>query len=311
MAGERGNPMYFQYFTQIVSVVSLPRNDNATQSLGGERRKVRGAFWVQLIVPLFMRSPIIGKSEDMFTDIQVISLDAMGTLIGMRGNPAGIYFEVLRGLGHDVDKISRLLKEEGIFRRYWKEAEKRLPPGFIEERVDRFHHLKESPFAFWGLIFQVMFEDLQLETKDLIASVEAAYRKFTDPSLWAVEPTFRDLVCFSQARNIKLFVTSNWDFRLPGILKDLGIDTCFEQIITSALVGFEKPSAKIFQYLVSAARCNAEQILHVGDRLEDDFKGAQAARIKAVLYGSNRHEDLKFQSILQIHSLAKLTGLLI
>ncbi len=163
----------------------------------------------------------------MFTDIRAISLDAMGTLIGLRSNPADIYSEVLRGLGHDVDKISCLLKEEGIFRRYWKEAEKRLPPGFMEERVDRFHHLKESPYAFWELLFQVMFEDLYVEKKDLIPAVEAAYRKFTDPSLWVLEPTFRDLASFSRERNIKLFVTSNWDFRLHGILKDLGIDTSF------------------------------------------------------------------------------------
>ncbi len=246
----------------------------------------------------------------MFTDIRAISLDAMGTLIELRGNPAVIYFEVLGGLGHDVEKISRLLKEEGVFRRYWKEAEKRLPPGFLEERVDRFYHLKESPFAFWGLLFQVMFEDLQLEKKDLIPAVEAAYRKFTDPSLWVVEPTFRDLVSLSRERHIKLFVTSNWDFRLPGILKKLGIDTCFEKIITSALVGFEKPSAKIFQYLISAAQCNPEQILHVGDRLDDDFNGAQAAGLKAVIYGDNRHEDQRYQSIPQVHSLSKLTGLL-
>jgi putative hydrolase of the HAD superfamily len=246
----------------------------------------------------------------MFKDIRAISLDAMGTLIGLRRSAAVIYFEVLRDLGHDVDKISRLLKEEGIFRRYWKVAEKRLPPGFIEERVDRFHHLKEFPFAFWGLLFQGMFEDLQLDERDLIPAVEAAYRKFTDPSLWGVESTFQDLVNFSQGRNIKLFVTSNWDFRLPGILKNLGIDTCFEKIITSALVGFEKPSEKIFQYLVSAAQCNPGQILHVGDRLEDDFKGAQAAGLKAVLYGSNRQEGQKLQSIPEIHSLAKLTELL-
>jgi len=259
---------------------------------------------------LFAQKLFIGKSEDMFTDIRAISLDAMGTLIGLRRSPADIYFEVLRDLDHDVGKISRLLKEEGIFRRYWKEAEKRLPPGFIQERVDRFHHLKESPFAFWGLIFQVMFEDLQLDRKDLIPAVAAAYHKFTDPGLWAVEKTFRDLTDFSKARKIKLFVTSNWDFRLPGILKNLGIDTGFDKIITSALVGFEKPSAKIFQYLISAAQCDPEQILHVGDRLEDDFGGAQAAGLKAVLYGNNRPEGQHFQSIPQINSLTKLTGVL-
>jgi len=180
----------------------------------------------------------------------------------------------------------------------------------MEARLDRFHHLKEFPFAFWGLLFQVMFGDLQLDGRELIPAVEAAYHKFTDPGLWGVEPTFQDLVGFSRERNIKLFVTSNWDFRLTGILKNLEIDTCFEQIITSALVGFEKPSAKIFQYLVSAAQCSPEQILHVGDRLEDDFKGAEAAGLKAVLYGSNRQEDQSHPSIPRVDSLIKLVGLL-
>jgi putative hydrolase of the HAD superfamily len=249
----------------------------------------------------------MGKSEKVFSDIRAISLDAMGTLITLRTNPEAIYFEVLRSLGLDLEKISLLRKEQGIFRRYWKAAEKRLPPGFLRNRVDRFHHLKEFPFAFWGLLFQVMFEDLQLETRNLIPALEACYRKFTDPSLWVLEPTFEDFVTVSQDRNIKLFVTSNWDFRLPGILRDMGIGPCFEQIITSALIGFEKPSEKIFQSLVSAARCPPEQIVHVGDRLEDDFQGAQAAGLKAVLYGSNRQENQEHQPIPQVHSLIEVT----
>jgi FMN phosphatase YigB (HAD superfamily) len=88
------------------------------------------------------------------------------------------------------------------------------------------------------------------------------------------------------------------------------IEPSLEEIIPSALVGLEKPSAKIFQYLVSAAQCDPEQILHVGDRLEDDFNGAQAAGLKAVLYGDNRPEGQRFQSIPQVHSLAKLIALL-
>ncbi len=94
------------------------------------------------------------------------------------------------------------------------------------------------------------------------------------------------------------------------MLRNLGIDTFFEQIITSALVGFEKPSAKIFQYLVSAAQCDPEQILHVGDRLEDDFKGAQAAGLKAVLFRGNRQEVQRHQSIPKVDSLIKLIAFL-
>jgi FMN phosphatase YigB (HAD superfamily) len=57
-------------------------------------------------------------------------------------------------------------------------------------------------------------------------------------------------------------------------------------------------------------RANPEQMRHVGNRLDDDFNGAQAAGLKAVIYGDNRHEGQRYQSIPQVHSLLKLTALL-
>jgi putative hydrolase of the HAD superfamily len=225
--------------------------------------------------------------EGTFGDIQAISLDAMGTIIFLKRSAQEVYGDILRGLGHDTEKITPLTREPGLFRRYWKEAESRLPPAFLRDHVDRFAHYPDAPYAFWGLIFRVMFEDLRLPMEEVEGAVEAAYLRFSQPDLWAVEPTLPELVEFCAKGNLRLFVTSNWDFRLPKILRDLGVEPFFGQIITSALVGYEKPSEKIFHYLANAAGCAPGQILHVGDRVEHDVRGAERAGLKAALYGKD------------------------
>ena len=227
------------------------------------------------------------RGKEPFEDIQAISLDAMGTIIFLKRSAQEVYGEILRGLGYDPQKILPLTRDPGLFRRYWKEAESRLPPAFVRDHVDRFAHYPDAPCAFWGLIFRVMFEDLKLPENEITRAVEAAYLRFSQPDLWAVESTLPELVKFCAGEKVKLFITSNWDFRLPKILRDLGIEPFFSRVITSALVGYEKPSEKIFQYLAAAAGCAPGEILHVGDRMEDDLRGAEKAGLRAALYAKD------------------------
>jgi 2-haloacid dehalogenase len=252
--------------------------------------------------------------KEQFKDIQAISLDAMGTIIELKRSPQEVYAEILRELGHDPRKILPLTQEAGLFRRYWREAERRLPPNFLRDHIDRFGHYQETPYAFWGLIFRVMFDDLSLPRGELFKAAHTAYHRFAAPDLWSVEPTLRELAEFCGSRGIRLFVTSNWDFRLPQILKDLSMGSFFHEIITSASVGFEKPSEKIFHHLASAAGCAPVRILHVGDKVEDDVRGAREAGLRAVLYRKNidpAENDFPFpwvRSLKQIRGLLDLQG---
>jgi putative hydrolase of the HAD superfamily len=250
--------------------------------------------------------------EKQFQDIQAISLDAMGTILELKGNPQEIYGEILRDLGHDPRKVLPLTRETGLFRRYWREAEKRLPPSFLTDHIDRFAHYPQTPYAFWGLVFQVMFADLNLPGEGLFAAVDRAYHRFASPNLWGVEPTLGELAGFCEGRGILLFVTSNWDFRLPKILKDLGIEPFFREIITSASVGFEKPSEKIFHHLIGSAGCAAPQILHVGDKIEDDVRGAKGAGLQAALYRKGyppAEDDLPFAQVRSLKQIRELLDL--
>ena len=83
--------------------------------------------------------------KEMVEDIRTVSPDAMGTLIDLKRSPQEIYRKILRDLGHDPQKILPLIQDPGLFRRYCREAEKRLPPSFLAEHVDRFAHYREPP----------------------------------------------------------------------------------------------------------------------------------------------------------------------
>ena len=244
-----------------------------------------------------------------YRDIHAISLDAMGTLIELRATPQTIYHDILRDLGHAPEKISPLLTDPNRFRRYWRQAEDRLPASFLGEHEDRFHNYDDAPYAFWGLIFEIMFDDLGLASESRLVALETAYQRFAQPDIWLVEPTFFELLDFCRSRHIRMFVTSNWDTRLPELLARLGISEHFAMIITSALVRYEKPSPLIFDFLVNAAGCLPEQVLHVGDDPDLDVVGAEQAGLQAALYSRDSNDTTGSRAAAVVHSLKEIVGL--
>jgi len=61
-----------------------------------------------------------------------------------------------------------------------------------------------------------------------------------------------------------------------------GLDGLFQFIVFSQDCGVEKPDPRFYQIAVAVSGCSKEQLLHVGDSLENDFIGASNAGIKSV-----------------------------
>jgi 2-haloalkanoic acid dehalogenase type II len=78
---------------------------------------------------------------------------------------------------------------------------------------------------------------------------------------------------------IPLAVVSNWDARLPEILRRLGVDRLFETIVTSAEAAAAKPDPRIFELALARLRVAPEQVLHVGDDPWDE-EGARRAGLR-------------------------------
>jgi REG-2-like HAD superfamily hydrolase len=94
--------------------------------------------------------------------------------------------------------------------------------------------------------------------------------------------TIEALECF-RAAGCRLGVLSNWDDTLEPFLAQLGIRDYFECVISSYMVGVEKPDPEIFTYALRAVGVEAARAWHVGDDVVFDYLGAVAAGMRPVL----------------------------
>ncbi|MGB1376296.1 MAG: HAD family hydrolase [Miltoncostaeaceae bacterium] len=109
-----------------------------------------------------------------------------------------------------------------------------------------------------------------------------------------------------EARGVRMAVVSNWDAALAGHLHRLGVADRLAVVLASAAVGAAKPDPEIFLQAARAMDVDPAAVLHVGDRRREDYEGARAAGMRAVLLdrtGTLRGPDV-------VHSLDQVaTGI--
>ncbi len=106
---------------------------------------------------------------------------------------------------------------------------------------------------------------------------------FRRPGSWAIYddvlPTLEDL----RERGLALAVISNWDSHLPRLLEALGLSAFFRVVSVSAIEAIGKPEAEIFHRTCARLGVAPAEALHVGDSARDDYEGARAAGLSALL----------------------------
>ena len=80
-------------------------------------------------------------------------------------------------------------------------------------------------------------------------------------------------------------VISNWSEDLHALLAGLGLSEPLEFTLTSAEERCEKPDAEIFHRALERAGVSPENALHIGDSPRNDYDGARAAGMDALLLG--------------------------
>ncbi|MGA2470433.1 MAG: HAD-IA family hydrolase [Solirubrobacteraceae bacterium] len=86
-----------------------------------------------------------------------------------------------------------------------------------------------------------------------------------------------------RAAGVRLAVVSNWDISLHDVLAGTGLQKAVDFVVTSAEAGHSKPDPAIFTAALARAGVSPEEVVHIGDSLEEDVAGARAAGIEAVL----------------------------
>jgi len=85
-------------------------------------------------------------------------------------------------------------------------------------------------------------------------------------------PALREL----RELGLRIICVSNWDYALPEVLELVGLDGCFDGVVTSATAGSRKPEPGIFEVALEAAGCAVAEAIHVGDSPADVI-GARGA----------------------------------
>jgi len=117
------------------------------------------------------------------------------------------------------------------------------------------------------------------------------YTTFATKQYWRV---FDDVVPFInilKERKLRLAVLSNYDERLPLILRDLNLINYFDFILASGMIGHEKPSKEFFILAEQLANVKKDEILHIGDDVKKDFEGARNMDWDAALLLRNSPYD--------------------
>jgi putative hydrolase of the HAD superfamily len=121
--------------------------------------------------------------------------------------------------------------------------------------------------------------------RDLVTELRPVFRPDGRASvLWrAVMPQVPEALALMRDRGLTLVVVSNSDGTAERSLEAAGLRPYLDLVIDSAIVGYEKPDARIFEHALRESGSQPERTLHVGDLYHADVMGARAAGIHALL----------------------------
>jgi putative hydrolase of the HAD superfamily len=205
---------------------------------------------------------------------QVIFLDAVGTLFGVRGSVGQIYSELASKYG--------VICAPKILDRHFYAAFKTSPPCvFPGVSLDDIPQLE---YQWWKAINQQTFTAAGVweQFSDFDAFFDELYQYFTTSAAWEIYPDVLMALRQWQQAEISLGVLSNFDSRLYAVLKVLDLEQYFSTVTISTEVGAAKPQPEIFTAALNKYQCNPANAWHIGDSHGDDYLGASAVGITAI-----------------------------
>lgn len=191
------------------------------------------------------------------------------------------------------------------------------PPDDFEQRADRVWRqdgdanrslgcslTTAASSRYWHTQYQRLGDVLGIpDTRDFS---HALYQRFSSFQAYAPMPGAVEALRALNRMGLRVIVASNWEGWLDRLLVVLDLERFFAAQIVSADIGVEKPDARFFERGLGIARASRDRVLHVGDGLEPDVKGALGAGIDAVWVNPSRPADSPVPVIATIDELPDL-----
>ena|ERR1700730_8320130 len=204
-------------------------------------------------------------TENHMGMIKAIFFDAAGTLFHL---PLGVGYHYAL-VGEDIGLKLDAPQLDRAFVKAWSSMPKRAPIHGPRENDDK---------DWWHTLVDLILNQVapSLSEMDRDNFFEVAYDHFAEASVWELYPEVVDVLEKLQPQ-FQLAVISNFDGRLRFILEQLGISGFFRHVFVSSELGADKPDSLIFRRALKFIDLEPEEVLHVGDDPERDWKAASAA----------------------------------
>jgi putative hydrolase of the HAD superfamily len=213
---------------------------------------------------------------------EVIFLDAVGTLFGVRDSVGNIYSEVASKYG--VSCQPELLNK--CFYSAFKNSTPCIFPGISP--VD----IPQHEYLWWREINRQTFTAAGVweQFADFDAFFQELYAYFATAAAWVIYPDVipalenwtRSHSQTASHATVKLGVLSNFDSRLYAVLEVLDLAKYFSTVTISTEVNAAKPQSEIFSTALEKYHCTPQLAWHVGDSFEEDYQGAKSVGLNAI-----------------------------
>lgn len=142
---------------------------------------------------------------------------------------------------------------------------------------------------------------------DVPRLTQAVYDEYLLPENWSTFPDVDACLKGLKRRGFSLAIVSNWDSTLEQLIRRVGLLPYFDEVVSSASVGYRKPGRAIFEITLERMGVSASEAVHVGDLPEADGEGAASAGIRPILIDRQGvHDDCRFETVRMLTDLVSL-----
>jgi putative hydrolase of the HAD superfamily len=213
----------------------------------------------------------------LLAGVRAVFFDAVGTLLFPSVPPAETYAAAARRQGVTLDPAAIVPRFRAAFR---AEEQADRVEGWVTSEVREVER--------WRNIVAASLPELP----DPERGFTELWDHFARPDAWTINPDASAVFAGLRRHACVLGVGSNLDSRLTAVVAGHPVlDAVAERVVVSSAIGHRKPSPRFFDAIVRAAGCDATAIVFVGDDRENDFDGATAAGLRAILL--ERPHDLR------------------
>jgi len=213
--------------------------------------------------------------------ITVIFFDLVGTLIRPRQPVGEQYSRLARRYGADVDARAM----EAAFHQAMRITPGNTPSG------DSLRSTAAAERRWWEELVRGVVRSCGATELERPGVFEAyfgeLYEHFTTADAWAPYEDALPALEALATQGIPTGLITNYDTRVYRVLEALGLASRLAYVAIPANAGASKPDRRIFAHALDAAGIAAADALHVGDSPGDDYHGARAAGMNAVLLDRN------------------------